>query len=375
MSLLNRKNLLMSKSDVQGIKGASSLNRMVAIAIVSAVLAGGLVGYFWYSTNWYSEPVLTNEERLTPTPYGTLMFTAVVDNKLDIYALNLNRVEESIIKFDTPSPIASTEFTDKFNPTRLYFSASTIYTTEETDQLGLHSWDLSSKTFRYHKNAGGNLERDINFSQPTGMIAFSRLSESVESVTGPNQIDDYEIVIFDPAQDMVVEILADGIYPRWSPTGETLLYVTKDGLHTFDLNKKEVTKVIGPNELGVEITPSTALDVSMDGKYIIITSQGSGSITTFNVSSWSPLTFWESGTIKDPSRFYFNPVISPDGTLYAVVATDKFNNNFINPRLEIRTIQGNNVLFSRSLNDFDPEKFFIDDWVVGEIIFSEDIAI
>lgn len=375
MSLLNKENLLTSNSDVQNTKRSVSLNRVVIISIVSLILVGGLGGYFWYAANWYSDPILTNEERLAPTPFGTLMFTAVVDNKLDIYALNLNREEESIIKFDTPSPIASTEFTDKFNPTRLYFSASTIYTTEETDQLGLHSWDLPSKTFRYHKNAGGNLERDINFSQPTGMIAFSRLSESVENGTGPNQIDDYEIVIFDPAQDTVVEILADGIYPRWSPTGESLLYLAKDGLYTFDLDEKQTSKVIGPNEFDVEITPSTAMDVSVDGKYIVITSQGSGAIITFNVSSWSPLTFWESNTIKDPSRFYFNPVISPDGTLYAVVVTDKFNDIFSNPRLEIRTIQGNDVLFSKSLNDFDPEKFFIDDWVVGEILFSEDSAI
>lgn len=92
----------------------------------------------------------------------------------------------------------------------------------------------------------------------------------------------------------------------------------------------------------------------------------------FNMESWSPVVLQVYGTVADPSKFYFNPVISPDGEMYVVIVTDKVNDVFSNPRLEIRSMEDNNVLFSKSLSGFDPEKFFIDDWVVGKIVFAKD---
>ncbi len=375
MSIQNKENLLTSKSDVQNNKGALSLNRVFIITVISLTLLGVLIGYFLYTTSGYQTPALTDDAELTPVPYGTLMFTASSDDVLGIYSFNLDVEGGTLKKFDTQGPIASTEFTDKFNPTTLYFSASTIYTADQSDQGGLHSWDLSSSTIKYYKSVVGNMERDINFSPSTGLVAFSRLRESIASTTEPRQIDDYEVVIMDPAQDVAVEIIQGGLYPRWSPTGKTLLYLTKDGLYTFDLSTLQGSKVIGPNELGVVVTPSTAMDVSVDGKQIVITSQGSGGVTVFDVDSWSPLTLQVASTLEDPSKFYFNPVISPDGAMYAVIVTDKVGDIFINPRFEVRAMQYDAILFSESLDDFDPEKIYIDDWIVGAIVFSEEGAV
>lgn len=373
MSAQTEKNTQTSKSDKQSVGQTLSLNRIFLIIAIILVLVGGLIGYFMYMPNVeikMAPQAITQNNELTL--YGTLMFTAAVDNVLGIYALSLGTEEKIIKKFETPTLVASTEFTDKYNPTKLYFSASTIYTVEESDQVGLHSWELSNNTFKHYESVVGSLERDINYSQSTGMIAFSRLKGSIDVTSLPYQIEDYEIVIMDPAQDKVTEIIEGGIYPRWSPTGETLLYVANDGLYELDLNTTRRSKVIGPNELDVVVTPSTAIDVSSDGMRVVLTSQGTGSITVFDVHSWSPLTLQVNTKIVDPLKFYFNPVISPDGRMYAVVATDKINGTFSNPRIEVRAIRDNQVLLTKSLKGFDPEKSYIDDWVAGEIVFSED---
>lgn len=353
-------------------KGTLSLNKILTFSFVPLIVLGVLVGSFVYlMTRDVSTPLPIAEEE-TVLSFGTLLFTGITDGMPAIYSLNLDEEGATLQKFDTPNAFAFVEFTDKFDAAKLYFNASSKYTADEADQTGLHSWDLDTNTFTYYKGATGNIERDLNFSQITGQLAFVRLKSSVKSDIKIPRIDDYEIVILDPEEDSVVAVIEGGLYPRWSPSENVLLYLRTDGLYEFSVETKQSYKVLGPNESDVLLTPSTMIAISPEGSHVVLTSQGSGSITIFNVESWNPATLLLTETVADDSKFYTAPVISPEGTMYAVLTTDKNGDVFTNPRLEIRGMHGPDILFSYPLDTFDPQKFFIDDWVARGIVFVEE---
>lgn len=332
------------------------------LLIVLVALLGA--GYFIYKTGkFYDVQPNIKQEEVAKVPKGFIILSATKDGWPAVYTLDLDVPGAIPEKFPAFQITTYPEFTDKINPRIVYYTAATEYSVDEPDLTGLHSWEISSTTTPYYKSAVGNTELDLNWSQAQQKLAYFRIkSDKPESIIIP-RIDDYEIVILDPNKDEVTMKIDSAVYPRWSPTGESMIFFRKDGLYELNFSTGEETNVMSPDQPGVQLTPSEKIDVSPNGKKMIITSQNSGLISVFNIKSWNPINLELDYTYQDETVHFTSPLFSPENNMYALFAMDRRGVDYSNPRLEIRDINSADILYSLDLFGFDMTRFTISDWV------------
>ncbi len=347
------------------------------IILVGIIALVGVAYYFYEPT---TPEVIPNaqDEMVVATPSGTIILTATLDGLPAVYTLDLETENSSFLKYPSGYTVtAFPEFTDKINSEKVFFVASTQAGAEEVDKLGISSWTLGGDEVgvQTYSSSAGNIERDLNWSEEAKRLAFYRAKASAEIPTeGSLTIDNYEIVVMDPAQDVITAVIDGGVHPRWSTTGESLLYLKKDGLYEFIISSKTETKIKGPNQSEGVINPAEMLDVSPDKSKLIITSQGPGLVSMFDIISWNPLVIELDHTFKDVRVHYSNPQFSPDGMKYALLTFDMVGQELHEPRLEIRESRSAEVVHERPVDAFDMTQFYISDWIAEPIVAQGEVG-
>lgn len=310
--------------------------------------------------------------------YGQIYLTATVDRIPSIHYINFTDKELTLKQISGQLKLtAYPDFNDKTQPSAVYFTAASSMSASEEDSVGLHRYNFDTNTVNYFTGAAGSVARDPDWSEGADLLAFYRyVGDTPQSSEDTMNINDYEVVLFNPAENEVVETIPAAVHPHWLPGSNKLLFEKSDGLYMYDREITSIVKVLGLEREGVSINSSANFDISGDGKYIVLTTPGSGGITVAEVTSAEPFSLEVKGQIKDPHTGYYFPTFSPDFTThsYAVealdISTDSDGNTTLsNPRLEIRGILSREVSIVYRLDKFDYKTLFIDDWIAPVLNF------
>ena len=207
----------------------------------------------------------------------------------------------------------------------------------------------------------------MDYSPSAGSLAYASLRDT-ENVDGDiSLVWNWDVLVADKDNELVQTI--DGAAnPVWSPDGQRLFYTKAEGLYAYDFEAEAEVSLLSINisEPNEAVRIGTMFGISPDGRYLILTAQGSGQIEVYEVLP-EPLTLQFVGRIVDRGTAFSWPVVSPDGATYAVLARDIVSSKPENPRVEVRGILGREVVFSYPLSDFNPANVFIDDWIAKTV--------
>lgn len=147
-----------------------------------------------------------------------------------------------------------------------------------------------------------------------------------------------------------LEIIAEAAKPQFVGD-EEIMYIKVDGVYRHNLISGTTTLVTNQYQ---ELTPTDDFAISRDGATLVLTIPGRNLISV----QWFDETGVtnEIGTIINGSETYHTPIVSEDSRMYAVLRRGAIN------QIEIRFIEGREVLKTISLDQFISDQVRLTDW-------------
>lgn len=128
-------------------------------------------------------------------------------------------------------------------------------------------------------------------------------------------INTWQIVLHNAVTDDT-RVVVDAIHPAWINGENAILYLTSDGIYRYTLDTLDIVPI---DDTWNNLTTKAGLAVASDSNAAILTVPELDTIVVYDLSdSQAPTT---AGRITTPGVTYTNPVFSPSGTHYAVLAT------------------------------------------------------
>lgn len=269
-------------------------------------------------------------------------------------------------------------FADVKHPTStIYVSLdSPVSRKFEPDGYGLHKIDLRSGEVDYLYSARSTGERDIAPSPDGTKLLYGRVSPT------PNSADVYlienrQVALVNIALNKLSAVLPAVAEARWSPDGTKLLLLRTNGVYAYDIATHN-EELLVPADSGARFLSSTMMDLSEDGKHLVITNPKSGVIvmeeltwmassstaTSTSASTTPMVTAKELGRLHQDNTAFYWPRFSQDGMYYTVQAVDIADGISApkNARLEIRPTAGHAVVKQIPLEGFYFGSLFTDSW-------------
>jgi len=270
------------------------------------------------------------------------------------------------------------DFKDVLNPTEFILRTMTFESLQEEVNDRIHMVDLVSGKASFFPSATSSNPENLDWSKESNLIAY-QVSDFNLPPYEAELISNHNIEVFSPAEDAVIQVITEAAQPQWSPDGTKLLYFKNDGLYLRDVRDGSDVLILGliqneNNPAGNFIDANSMFAVSPDGKAFAWTAAFNGSIHTFAIESWEPFQFSDLGRVYDRGESeYYWPVFSPDGNFLSVQAIDTAEDplNRTNSRLEIRKVKDVSLVKSISLEQFDFNALFTDDWIVDSEFISD----
>jgi hypothetical protein len=302
--------------------------RLIALFII--VLGAGIVGYAAWQTSLLPEvePVVIEENSFelppVPVPDGKLFISGVpaadaADQATYTYDL---ATEQWQIAFEYPGHTS-------FSPLSSGEAVVSVPTIDEpvsslTAENGMRPAFLKLETgeFNYLATPPGYGETHYRLAPGAdSALAYMQRAESGSSESVP-MIADWDVIIHRsvPLSNVVIE---NAMYPQWLSETE-LVVLQADGLVVHNLETNEQATLVAPysdysaaNEFALG-----ALDTYGDRQLLLVASAtNTMSILTevlADTEATSGKVFLEKLALLDPIAVFTDPVVSPDGTQFAV---------------------------------------------------------
>lgn len=298
---------------------------------------------------------------------GHIVFSGLTDVQptQQVYTLDTSKETASAVTLLPGNKFgAFAEFIDKINTSDFFFKTTDRSQDPDIDKRRIQRFDVETGTLASFKSMTGLYEQNIAWSQTANRLAYSRLAVPFVSYTDLVSLKNWEIAVGNPDTDEVVKVLAESSQPKWSPDGSKLLFLKSDGVYVYDFLSDTITQVLPITE--GQMLSTSMIDVSPDGKYLVLTIGRKGMIIMNEISSWEPFSYKELGRIHVDKTEYYWPQFSPDSSYYVVQAIDSAKEGEVernNPRFEIRSTLGRTILRTFPVPQFDFNAFFTDTWV------------
>ena len=155
-------------------------------------------------------------------------------------------------------------------------------------------------------------------------------------------------------------VIVHGMYPHWSPSGRSILYLSDNGLHLYNI-ASSTDYLVWPMAGGSAST-RMMLTVSKDGTKLAWTNPLHEQILIANITSWSP--FKATEVMRIPV-FAFWPVFSPDDNQLAFEQVNWSTTPSAqptDPRLTVFNFSSKTIRTLVNLSPFNQMGIFVSDW-------------
>ena len=251
------------------------------------------------------------------------------------------------------------EFKDPSNPSDFFYKS---FSEDESGEIVNVTYEARwpSEVFK-HMDFREQEFGTLSWSNSQELLAYSSMDQNFDD--NPADVKNWDVIITD-LKDFYKPIEAAS-NPVWLSDSNILLYVKPDGIFFYDVELEAESMLLQLNtsdENGF-VGIATMFDVSPDGTYMVLTIQGRGRIEVYEIAE-ETMEANIIGRIVNPDVAYNWPVISPDGSSYAVLSK-RFSEDerLTDAKIEVRGLLGRNVLFEEELEGFRPEEVFLDDWI------------
>jgi hypothetical protein len=336
----------------------------VAITFVCIVLLAilGLAWYYWQGNQTISSfDLVTYGLDTVPTadsyPTGQLYFSAAPTT-----------VDQSTIpqlfKFDFADRNIASVFTEpaySFAFGNDEFDTAIVYLDNPADPDGYQPAWINKMNGESGPLTGvdGFREVDLTLSPDNTFYAFSYRPTDMGDMTDINQWN-IAIINYTTKEKIIIENAAE---PDFLNDNEGVVYMTTNGLFKYNLNTKTTVPIY---TLYQNLEMYDDFDISGDATKIILTIQRLNVISVANGVA-DDEEFQEVGAIINVDVRYRSPVLSPDGTFFAVTAAhaidfDEQTQLYSKIYAEIRAIGSSDVIDIVMFDDLVPASVTLESW-------------
>lgn len=317
---------------------------------------------------------LQSEESVLPN--GVILLNGV---KLDqeetgnqIYFVDTKEPRE-ILAIKTGSPYnAFIEFLDKSKPAEFFVRTITPLSWQQYEAVMIHLFSIETSEFEIITTQGSEQAQNLSWSKDLQLLAYEVPAldeENFSFIRGSVQVYSRE-------RNEIVHTITEASNPRWLNGTDWLLYFKEKGLYGYNLVTREEQQIYGLAGEGI-LTRHVMFDVSIDGNYLAWTNGVSGELYLFSISKEViPDITWVARILASRQVEFFWPVFSPDSQYLVVQAIDSAEepSQRKNPRLEIYDVPELNRQSYITLEGFDFNALFIDDWVDESVRTFESVS-
>lgn len=180
-----------------------------------------------------------------------------------------------------------------------------------------HLYNTDTEAVTLLPNVSGLNVQDLTLSPDNTKYAYSYQPSEVPGESY-NDINSWNIAVHTIGSDEV-EVIEGGIEPGFGNGGTEVMYLTKEGINSYNLLTSETKQVF------TEYTPykkSDGLAVSADGTTIIFTKPSANLLSISHLDTNQATTSYvEKGRLVMGQTGYTKPIISPDGLFYGVISS------------------------------------------------------
>ena len=209
-------------------------------------------------------------------------------------------------------------------------------------------------------------ERDLQWSPSGTTLAYTVFyGDKIKSTNDMILTDNHNIVFYDATSQDHIHTIKEAIRPRWL-TDTKLLFLRTDGLYHYDLSTGRERFVAGVD--GV-VNKTTGIDLSFDKRYLVWSSGKKGMIDVFSIEDRrASVALRHLNRITSDDHEFFWPVAAPDSHHFVIQSisssVDPRTNLRIDPALEIYSFFEQSPVTTVSLEKYDFNQSFTDDWVL-----------
>lgn len=228
---------------------------------------------------------------------------------------------------------------------------------EEDTQIVVRDYKADTKL--QLKTPEGYYKRNLNafeFNNTDALVyaARTQLLASSSAFYDPTM---WQVVVGVP-QTNSYDIISGAFSPVMVAGRNEILYLKADDMYVYNLSTKKSYSIDTVNNL---FNADSEIAISDDYSKLIIVTPSESLISIYNIILGEVMKVELTSSMVVEERHYFSPVISPDGTQYALYGFS----NFMEPTdalVEIRTFGNENPVASFEVNPLDYKSVRLNSW-------------
>ena len=152
------------------------------------------------------------------------------------------------------------------------------------------------------------------------------------------------------------KFIAKAVHPFFSPDGKSILALRREGLFLFNIESGKGKRV---HDFGHEIPIRMQMDLSENGKRLVVSDPVNRDIKIYNVVSWDKFKMEETKRITTPASFVLWPKLHPINKKYIITEEIYEDNRVHLNAYDIENDQKHQIL---DLSELVIDSFWINDW-------------
>lgn len=243
---------------------------------------------------------------------------------------------------------------------------------ENMERVALFSvLDFEQPNFNINDfSSEGWYERHLSYSPEQDKLLFITQENEASNLGEFYYINNWQIQLLDRSAEERTSVTR-GINPVWYKDTEMFLYLSQDGISSYNTITQENRLLLPTHREFIEIagpdgsyTLTTEMAVSPDGNHLILTSPAENAIYFYSVyEEVSGLALERVAKMQAESGIsYHNAVISPDSNYFAVLRADNTAAYGHSKAISIGSISEQSMLRTIDISEFSFESIIINGW-------------
>lgn len=199
-------------------------------------------------------------------------------------------------------------------------------------------------------DSSGRWKKEVSWSLDGDKVVFMAASPEDENV----EMEDWQIFISDLEGEE--KFIANAVHPFFSPDGEKILALKKEGLFLFDIKNQTEKNV---HTFKTEVPISLQLGLSSKRDLLAVANPVDREIIIFKINSWDDFQMEEINKIETKNTYVSWPKFDPNSDKY-IITEEVYDDGGIS--LIVYNLESKERYFIEDLTFYRHDYLWINDW-------------